>query len=136
MWLDHGTAPVNADAAYAIVPDTTSSAMSSWIAPSIVANNASASAVRNGTTLGIVFWSAGAVAGYQSTLPCIVYSTTNAQTIDIYASDPTNGSGTYQLTVPSVVAGFRATTLTLPRNAGKSVHVTIAPPVVRRRAVR
>jgi hypothetical protein len=60
----------------------------------------------------------------------------NGQTIDIYASDPTNGSGTYQLTVPSLVAGVRATTLTLPRNSGKTVHVTIVPPVVRRRAAR
>jgi chondroitin AC lyase len=136
MWLDHGTAPVNADAAYAIVPNTTSSAMSSWIAPSIVANNATASAVRNGSTLGIVFWSAGSVAGYQSTLPCIVYAVSNGHTIDIYASDPTNGSGTYQLTVPSLVAGVRATTLTLPRNGGKTVHGTIVPPVVRRRASR
>jgi hypothetical protein len=110
--------------------------MSSWIAPSIVANNATASAVRNGSTLGIVFWSAGSVAGYQSTLPCIVYAVSNGQTIDIYASDPTNGSGTYQLTVPSLVAGVRATTLTLPRNSGKTVHVTIVPPVVRRRAAR
>jgi chondroitin AC lyase len=136
MWLDHGIAPVNADAAYAIVPNTSAIAMSSWIAPSIVANNASASAVRNGSTLGIVFWTAGSVVGYQSTLPCIVYSVSNGQTIDIYASDPTNGSGTYQLTVPSLVAGVRETAVTLPRNGGKTVHVTIAPPVVKRRAAR
>jgi chondroitin AC lyase len=136
MWLDHGIAPVNADAAYAIVPNTTSAAMSSWVAPSIVANNATASAVRNGSTLGIVFWSAGSVAGYQSTLPCIVYSVSNGQTVDIYASDPTNGNGTYQLTVPSRVAGVRATTVTLQRNGGKTVHVTIAPPAVKHRAAR
>jgi chondroitin AC lyase len=136
MWLDHGTAPVNADAAYAIVPNTTSSAMTHWIAPSIVANNATASAVRNGSTLGIVFWTAGSVAGYQSTLPCIVYVATNGATIDIYASDPTNGNGSYQLTVPSSISGVRATTLTLPRNGGKTVHVTIAPPALRRRASR
>jgi chondroitin AC lyase len=136
MWLDHGTSPVNADAAYAIVPNTTSAAMSNWVAPSIVANNATASAVRNGATLGIVFWTAGSVAGYQSTLPCIVYVVSNGQTIDIYASDPANGNGTYQLTVPSLVSGVRATTLTLPRNGGKTVHVTIAPPVLRRRAAR
>lgn len=136
IWLDHGVAPVNADAAYAIVPDTTSSAMSNWIAPAIVANNATASAVRNGSTLGIVFWSAGSVAGYQSTLPCIVYAVSSGQTVDIYATDPTNGNGTYQLTVPSLVAGVRATTLTLPRNAGKTVHVTIVPPSVKCRASR
>ena len=136
MWLDHGVAPVNADAAYAIVPNTSSGAMTTWVAPSIVANNGSASAVRSGSTLGIVFWTAGSVAGYQSTLPCIVYSTVSGQTIDVYATDPTNGSGTYQLTVPSLVAGVRATTLTLPRNGGRTVHVTIAPPVVKRRAVR
>ena len=136
MWLDHGTAPVNADAAYAVVPNTTASAMSSYLAPAIVANNGTASAVRSGAALGIVFWSAGSVAGYQSTLPCIVYAVSNGGTIDIYAADPANGNGTYQLTVPSLVAGVRATTLTLPRNGGKTVHVTIAPPALKRRAAR
>jgi hyaluronate lyase len=136
VWLDHGTAPVNADAAYAILPNTTAAAMASWVAPSIVANNATASAVRSGTKLGIVFWSAGSVAGYQSNLPCIVYATTAGQTIDINATDPTNGTGTYQLMVPSTVAGVRATTLTLPRNGGKTVHVTISAPAVKRRAAR
>jgi hypothetical protein len=110
--------------------------MSTFIAPSIVANNGNVSAVRSGATLGIVFWTAGSVAGYQSTLPCIVYSTISGRTIDIYATDPTNGSGTYQLTVPSLVAGVRATTLTLPRNGGKTVHVTIAPPALKHRAAR
>ena len=92
--------------------------------------------MRSGTTLGIVFWTAGSFAGYQSTLPCIVYAVTNGQTIDIYASDPTNGTGTYQLTVPPLVAGVRASTVTLPRDGGRTVHVTIAPPVLKRRATR
>lgn len=136
MWLDHGTAPVNADAAYAIVPNTTAAAMNAWLPPAIVANNSVASAVRSANRLGIVFWSAGTVAGYQSTLPCIVYAITTGRTIDVYATDPTNGTGTYKLTVPSTVAGVRATTLTLDRNGGKTVHATIAPPVVRSRAAR
>ena len=136
MWLDHGTAPVNDDAAYAIVPNIAAPAMNSFVAPAIVANDAHVSAVRSGSTLGIVFWTAGSFAGYQSTLPCIVYAVTNGQTIDIDAADPTNGNGTYQLTVPSPVAGVRATTVTLPRNGGRSVHVTIAPPVLKRRATR
>lgn len=136
MWLDHGTAPVNADAAYVIVPNITASAMSSFVAPEIMVNNANASAVRSGATLGIVFWTAGSVAGYQSTLPCIVYAVSNGSTIDVYTSDPTNGNGTYQLTVPSPVAGVRPTTLTLPRNGGRTVHVTVASPLLKRRAAR
>ena len=119
MWLDHGVAPANAAAAYAISMNTT-------VAPDVLTNSADASAVRSGDMLGIVFWKAGSVAGYASTLPAVMY----VKGRDLYVADPTNGSGTFQITVPG------GTTLTVPRNGGATVHVTLPPAIARRRAVR
>jgi chondroitin AC lyase len=123
--LDHGIAPAGAIAAYAIVPNISSTSMASWSAPQIVANDARASAVRSGEKLGIVFWAAGAsVSGYTSSIPAVVYINGNLLT----ASDPTNGNGYYSITIP----GGR--TLTLARNGGKSVTVSLEPP--KRRSAR
>ena len=119
MWLDHGIAPANATAAYAISLGTTA-------VPNIVANDANASAVQKGDTLGIAFWRAGTAVGYSSSIPAVLYVTGR----DLYVADPTNGTGTFTITVPS------GATYTVARNGGATSHITLPPAVVRRRAVR
>src|SRR5437660_2665139 len=89
MWLDHGVAPANAAAAYAI-------SLNTIVLPTIAANDANASVVRSADMTGIVFWTAGSAAGYSSSIPIVMY----VKGRDLYAADPTNGSGTFQITVP------------------------------------
>ena len=72
--------------------------------------------------LGIVFWKPGLVEGIQSDAPAVVYLTDR----DIYVADPTNGVGTFTITVGS-------RTLTVPRNGGRTFHAALGG---RRRAAR
>jgi len=114
MWIDHGTAPVNDTAAYAVVPGATVQGMSSFLAPTILVNDSTASAVRSGNTTAIVFWTAGSVAGVQSDSPAIVYITPT----DLYVSDPTNGAGVLSITL----AQGR---FTVQRNGGRTFHASL-----------
>ena len=123
IWLDHGTAPVNATAAYAIVPNATANSMRTLVPPSMIANDANASAVQGGNTTGIVFWSAGKVAGVESDSPAIVYLTPT----DLYVTDPTSSTGTFTITTPN--GKFSVT-----RNGGQTFHAKLNPS--RRRAAR
>ena len=97
--------------------------MTSFIAPTVIANDANASAVRSGDATAIVFWSAGKVAGIQSDSPAIVYVTRT----DLYVSDPTNGPGTFTVTLPQG-------RFVVQRNGGRTFHAKLTP--VRRRAAR
>ena len=147
--IDHGTYPSGADDAWVIVPATTASGMSAWAASNpllIEANTTSVAAVRDRRTnaLGIVYWTASSIDGISSDLPATVYVVPNGSKLEVYASDPTNGSGTYHLTFPSLYTtkdapyaiGYRSTTVTLARAAGNTVHVTLTPAKPRRRAAR
>src|SRR5438552_5642767 len=75
LWFDHGTAPVNDDAAYAVVPGATSQTMTTFIARTIIVNDANASAVCSGDATAIGHWSGGKDVGRQSDTPGIVYVT-------------------------------------------------------------
>ena len=121
MWVDHGTAPVNDTAAYAIVPGATAQTMASFVAPTILANDANATAVRSGNATAIVFWAAGSVGGVQSDSPSIVYVTPT----DLYVSDPTNGAGVLTITLPQG-------RFTVKRNGGQTFHASL---VTKRRRV-
>ena len=147
--IDHSVDPILADDAYVIVPATTPAAMSAWVASnplSIEANTTQVAAVRDHRTnaLGIVFWTATSVDGISSDLPAAVYVVPNGNNLEVYAADPTNGSGSYSLTFPGLYTTkdaeysikYRATTVTLPRNGGQTVHVTLTPARMRRRAAR
>ncbi len=129
--LDHGLAPVAADAAYAIVPGATAQSMGAWAASNhivIVQNDARASAVRRDGIEGIVFWAAGIVDGVQCDAPAIVYLKTAGDWIEVYATDPTNAtSGSFHVTIG-------ATRVEVPRNGGRTFHITLAKPRMRRRA--
>ena len=92
------------------------------VPPSIIANDAMASAVRSGNNTGIVFWAAGKVAGVQSDAPCVVYMTAT----DIYVADPTNGTGTINITANGLK-------FAVPRNGGQTFHGKLTQP--RRRSV-
>lgn len=148
--LDHGTAPANDSDAYVVVPNTTPAAMQQWALANpltIVANDASASAVRDrrSNALGIVFWRAGAVVdGIQSDLAAVAWMTDDGRTVRLSTSDPTNGNGTFHITLPGRFTSTDAkttltthgTTIDLPRNGGKSTTVTLQRVLVppRRRA--
>ena len=150
MWLDHGVAPMNATAEYVIVPNITSSAMATWAASrplSILMNNENLSAVRDDRTgnLGITFWRAAAIEGIQSSGAAVVYITSDAEAMHVWAADPNgNTTGTFTLTIPgnwetTDVPSRRLTrsiVLTLPRNTGQTTHVTLTRGPVRRRALR
>jgi hypothetical protein len=123
IWLDHGIAPLNAQAAYAIVPKATAASMRRYVPPTIIVNDSAASAVRFGNSIGIVFWQPGTVAGIRSDAPAIVYVTAT----DLYAADPTNGTGTFNVTVDGQ-------TIAVPRDGGRTFRAALKP--ARRRAIR
>ena len=64
--------------------------------------------------------------------------------MQLAAADPTNGTGTFHLTVPGrwvttdvpYVTDSHATTLTLPRANGATTRVTLTPAATKRRAAR
>lgn len=146
MWIDHGTAPVNASAEYAIVPNVSASAMQQWAAArplSIRANNERVSAVRDIRTaaLGIAFWTAGgSIEGIQCDSQAVVYISGN----ELWAADPNGaGSGTFNLTIPgrfsanvTATAGVSSTTLRIPRASGQATHVVLTRLPEKRRSVR
>ncbi len=151
LWLDHGVAPVNDTAEYVIVPNKTSTSMAAWAASrpiSIVANNDAVSAARDLRTnsLGITFWRAAAVEGFQSNAPAVVFATMiDANTMRIDAADPNaNATGTIQLTIPGAwrttsVASTRSNrwiTFSIPRKSGETTTVILTRASDRRRAVR
>ena len=76
----------------------------------------------------------------------MAWLTDDGKTVRLSASDPTNGSGTFHITLPGRFTSADATatltahgtTIDLPRNGGKTTTVTLQRLVVppRRRAVR
>ena len=147
LWFDHGQFPVNASAAYAIVPNMTATTMRAWAASvpvTILANNTNVSAVRDNRSgaLAIVFWSAGSIEGYSSDGPAIVYVTASDKKLSVFAADPNAGNGTMRLTLPGrwrgtgATADYRSTTVEVPRNAGRThaVNLEFLPPSRRRAA--
>lgn len=144
MWIDHGVMPSNAVAEYVIVPNVTADAMRDWVARnaiSIVANNPAVAAVRRHNALGIVFWSAGSMQGYESDSPALLYAVETRELLRLSVSDPTNGAGTIRITIPgryrgaNAVTGLRSTTIDIPRNGGRTTTLDLLPaPPTRRRA--
>jgi len=145
LWIDHGAAPVNASAEYAIVPNVSAATMQQWASArplSIVANNERVSAVRDTRTgaLGITFWTGASIEGIQSDAAAVVYLNGN----HLWIADPNAGvSGTLRITipgrytanVPSTLGAF-STTLFLPRASGQTTHVTLTRMPQKRRSVR
>lgn len=148
MWFDHGIAPMNATAEYAIVPDMTATQMRAWAAArplSILANNDAVSAVRDTRSgdLGITFWRAGSIEGIQSSAPAIVFVSGDARRMTVHAADPNAGvAGFFQLTIPgrwktsdtTSFAGPRSTTVIIYKNEGATTSVTLEPLITRRRS--
>jgi chondroitin AC lyase len=137
MSLDHGIAPVNARAEYAIVPATTAEAMRLWAANpplSILANDTTASAVRDRRTnaTAIAFWAPGSVDGIQSNAQAVVYITDDGKTVHLYAADPNAGTaGTFRITLPGrltspfATTGASSTTVDIARAGGRTTHVVL-----------
>jgi chondroitin AC lyase len=150
LWLDHGTSPVNASAEYVIVPNMTTTSMAAWASSrplSILVNNETVSAVRDNRTdaLGITFWRAGSIDGFQSNAPAVVYtSMTDMNTMRVDVADPNgNANGTLQVTIPGAwkttsavpSRSTRSITLTIPRKSGETTTVVLTRVAGRRRAV-
>ncbi|HEX7421353.1 MAG TPA: polysaccharide lyase family 8 super-sandwich domain-containing protein [Thermoanaerobaculia bacterium] len=139
LWFDHGMSPVNTAAEYAIVPNVSATEMRNWAASnpiSIRADNATVAAVRNNrdNALGIAFFTAGSVDGFQADAPAVVYVTPSGNNLQVSAADPTNGAtGTIHLTIPF---GSRSVTIEFPRNGGRTFTTTVKAPQSKRRAVR
>ena len=130
LWIDHGAAPVNATAEYAIVPNVTAAQMQQWAAArpiSILANDERVSAARDNRTgaIGIAFWTGGAsVEGIQSSAQAVVY----INGVHVWAADPNAGAtGSFSLTIPYYG------TFTIPRASGQTTHIVLKP---KRRSVR
>ena len=145
-WIDHGVMPVNATAEYVIVPNITPDAMRQWVASnpvSIVANTSAVAAVRRAASLGIVFWSAGSVEGYEASAPAVVHAIETSDGLTLSIADPTSATGSIRITVPgryvgeNATPGTRSTTVDVPRDGGRTTTVTLTPaPPSRRRAAR
>ena len=144
LWIDHGTAPVNASAEYAIVPNISAAAMQQWAATrplSILVNNERVSAVRDNRTsaVGIAFWTPGSsIEGIQCDAQAVVYISGR----EIWATDPNaNATGTFMLTIPGRFTAnvpstttLTSTTLRIPRASGQTTHVMLTPLPAKRRA--
>lgn len=142
IWIDHGRYPVNARAEYVIVPVMDSASMRRWVASqplTILANNEQISAARDLRTgaLGVIFWTASSIEGISTDAPAVLYQTRSGNRVELSLADPAQGSGTYQLTLPgkltlvsadpavTATTGRTSTTLTVPRNSGRTVRVTL-----------
>ena len=153
LWLDHGTAPVNASAEYVIVPNVSATAMRAWAASrplAILANNDRVSAVRDLRTsaLGIVFWQPHTnLDGFQSTAPATLFvSQVDLHTMKLAVADPTcTATGSMQITVPGswdvsgapvVSRTFRATVIQVQRKSGETTQVTLTRGTAKRRSAR
>jgi len=121
LWMDHGTAPVNAAAEYAIVPNISAAAMQQWAATrplSILANNERVAAVRDNRTgaVGITFWTPGSVDGIQCDSQAVVY----INGAHVWAADPNAGaSGSFTLTIPHYGR------FVIPRASGQTTHIVL-----------
>lgn len=152
IWLDHGVAPRDAAAAYAIVPNVTAEQMRAWSAShpfTVIANDASVTAVRDNRTdaTSFAFWLPGATADLAVDRPVLVHRARSNGTMTLAVADPTNGTSSVRVTIrgswslAAPVAGVslsraaRNTTLTIDCSGGKTVLVQLNP-IVRKRAVR
>jgi len=152
MWIDHGTMPVNATAAYAVVPNIDAPSMSRWAATnplSILANNENVSAVRNNRdgSAGVIFWNPGFIDGITTDTPAVVYRTSDRSNVHLSIADPNQGSGTMRIalygrftlvssdTTVRVTSDGYSTFLDIPRG-GRTVRITLAPARGRARGVR
>jgi chondroitin AC lyase len=142
LWIDHGAYPANARAEYVIVPAVDPSSLRSWVASnpiSILANHQQVSAARHNDTgaLGIIFWSPSSVEGISASAPSVLYQTTSGNRMELSLADPAQGSGAYEVTLPgrftlvsaspgvTLTSGVASSTLTVPKNGGRTVRVTL-----------
>lgn len=152
MWLDHGVAPREASAEYAIVPYVTAEQMQRWAAAApftTLANNATASAVRDNRSgaTSFAFWSSGSVDGITVDRPSLVHRTRSGTAMKLTVVDPTHATTTVRLTLPgnwslvgpnehvTVTRTLRATTLSIQCAGGRAASMTLQQ-TVRRRGVR
>ncbi|HSN68895.1 MAG TPA: polysaccharide lyase family 8 super-sandwich domain-containing protein, partial [Thermoanaerobaculia bacterium] len=95
--IDHGIAPVDASAAYVIVPATAPDAMARWAAAppvEILANDATVAAARDRRdgSVGATFWRAGSVAGMAVDRPVVVFRSGDTRASALSVADPARKS--------------------------------------------
>jgi hypothetical protein len=142
----HGTYPVNATSAYAVVPGLASaSAMSDWVAQGsirVLQNTAAgAGAEHVGLNMtGRVFWQAGTIAGVASSAPGVLMTRKKDRILEVsYASPDQVSTGTATVTLPgtfslvsassaavTLQSSGAATRVTFPRGKGQSLTAVLS----------
>jgi hypothetical protein len=117
----------------------------------VLRNDGQVSAARDQRTnsLGVIFWAPAAIEGVSTDAAAVLYQVTSGSRIDLWMADPGQGSGDYRITVPgryritggdvgiSASLSGRTTILTVPRNGGRTMRVTLTGIVApRTRAAR
>lgn len=150
MLFEHGNLPMNASAAYAIVPGATPESMRAWAGSrpiAILANDARVSAARDlrSGDVGITFWRDASINGIASDSAAVVYVSGDSRTMRLDVADPhAASSGTIELTVPGrwltkdvvTITHARATTLRIPKKGGRAITIVLERIQPRRRAAR
>ncbi|MFC4117240.1 polysaccharide lyase 8 family protein [Nonomuraea zeae] len=95
LWIDHGVNPVEAGYAYILLPAATARQTRDFDRVAILANTASAQAVRahgrsagGGEVFAATFWAAGEAGGVSASAPCAVLVRRAAGRITVAVSDP------------------------------------------------
>jgi MYXO-CTERM domain-containing protein len=119
--LEHGNAPTNASAAYAIAFDGQD--MSTFAASppfSVVQNDATISAVAGQGAAGAVFWVPGSItintSATASDTPCVVWLANDGTALTVSVADPAQGTGQLHVTVSG---GFKS-------GSGSDSGITVA----------
>jgi hypothetical protein len=142
--LEHGTAPTDATASYAIAYGGQTMATFAATPPfTVVENDAKVSAVAGAAAAGAVFWVPGGVTvngtAITTDTPDVVWLTETATTLTVSVADPAQGTGALHITVSgdfaavtpsdsSITGSLTASgaSLTVPRAGGVTHAVTLA----------
>lgn len=152
LWFDHGIAPRDAAAEYAVVPNVSAAQMEAWAAAApyvTLSNDSTVSAVkdqRSGVT-SFVFWSAATLDGVGVDRPSLVHRTVAGRRMSLSVVDPTNATtalrltlrGSWTLAAPvdgvTVTRSWRNTIISVPCGGGEATSLSLQQSV-RARAVR
>jgi hypothetical protein len=143
LYYAHGSRVSGASAAYAIVPATTASEMSTWASKkpiSLLANDETLAAAKDtrSNELGAVFWSPGTVDELSSNTPSVAFLHDEGATLTLAAADPSQGNGTIELTLAETLTKVSAdlgvdvttsgghTVISFPESRGVTHHVVLA----------
>lgn len=134
MWMDHGTNPTNADYQYALLPNKSSSQVSSYAANpnfEVLENSTSVQAVKE-TTLGIVganFWTEATETVDMITVnkkASVMTKETGTASLDVSVSDPTQANtGTIEVELNRTADAYTADPGITVAQLGPTIKFTV-----------